>query len=111
MSPVSVIGARVPNRRKGPPVSASESAALPEGSKAKLSVVKGLRVVSDFESEMHQAHMNLAISGVHTVFVPSATEHSFVASKLIREIARFGGDVTSMVPPPVAKRLTERYGA
>lgn len=72
-------------------------------------IMKGLRAVSDFESEMHQAHMNLAISGVHTVFIPSATAHSFVASKLIREIARFGGDVTSMVPEPVAKRLAERY--
>lgn len=73
-------------------------------------IIKGLRAVSDFESEMHQAHMNLAISGVHSVFVPSATEHSFVASKLIREIARFGGDVTSMVPTPVAQRLAERFG-
>ena len=73
-------------------------------------IVKGLRAVSDFESEMHQAHMNLAISGVHTVFVPSATEHSFVASKLIREIARFGGDVTSRVPAPVNQRLAERFG-
>jgi pantetheine-phosphate adenylyltransferase len=73
-------------------------------------IMKGLRAVSDFESEMHQAHMNLAISGVHTVFIPSATEHSFVASKLIREIARFGGDVTSMVPAPVAQRLAERFG-
>jgi pantetheine-phosphate adenylyltransferase len=73
-------------------------------------IIKGLRAVSDFESEMHQAHMNLAISGVHTVFVPSATEHSFVASKLIREIARFGGDVTSMVPTPVNQRLAERFG-
>ena len=49
--------------------------------------------------------MNLAISGVHTVFIPSATNHSFVASKLIREIARLGGDVHTMVPPPVAKRI------
>lgn len=72
-------------------------------------IMKGLRAVSDFESEMHQAHMNLAISGVHTVFIPSATAHSFVASKLIREIARFGGDVSSMVPDPVAKRLAERF--
>jgi pantetheine-phosphate adenylyltransferase len=72
-------------------------------------IIKGLRAVSDFESEMHQAHMNHAISGVHTVFIPSSTTHSFVASKLIREIARFGGDVSSMVPPPVAKRLDERY--
>ena len=73
-------------------------------------IIKGLRAVSDFESELHQAHMNLAISGIHTVFIPSATNHSFVASKLIREIARFGGDVTSMVPPPVAKRIVERFG-
>ncbi len=72
-------------------------------------IVKGLRAVSDFESEMHQAHMNLAISGMHTIFIPSATTHSFVASKLIREIARFGGDVSSMVPPPVTKRLLERF--
>jgi pantetheine-phosphate adenylyltransferase len=73
-------------------------------------IVKGLRAVSDFESEMHQAHMNHAISGVHTLFIPSSSTHSFVASKLIREIARFGGDVSSMVPPPVAKRVAERFG-
>ena len=72
-------------------------------------IIKGLRAVSDFESEMHQAHMNHAISGVHTVFIPSSSTHSFVASKLIREIARFGGDVSSMVPLPVAKRVAERY--
>ena len=72
-------------------------------------IVKGLRAVSDFESELQQAQMNLAISGVHTMFIPSATTHSFIASRLIREIARFGGDVTSMVPLPVATRLAERY--
>ncbi len=72
-------------------------------------IIKGLRAVSDFESELQQAHMNKAISGVHTVLIPSATEHSFVASKWIREIARFGGDVASLVPGPVAKRLAERY--
>ena len=72
-------------------------------------IVKGLRAVSDFESELQQAQMNLAISGVHTVFLPSATTHSFVASKLIREIARFGGDVTSMVPPAVSSRLQGKY--
>jgi pantetheine-phosphate adenylyltransferase len=46
---------------------------------------------------------------VHTVFIPSATEHSFVASKWIREIARFGGDVSSMVPAPVAARLAASF--
>lgn len=72
-------------------------------------IVKGLRAVSDFESELQQAQMNLAISGVHTVFLPSATTHSFVASKLIREIATYGGDVASMVPPAVAAKLAERF--
>lgn len=74
-------------------------------------IVKGLRAVSDFESELQQAQMNKAISGVETVFIPSATAHSFVASKWIREIARFGGDVSSMVPPPVSKRLVEALRA
>jgi pantetheine-phosphate adenylyltransferase len=72
-------------------------------------LVKGLRAVSDFESELQQSQMNLAISGVHTLFIPSATEHSFVASKWIREIARFGGDVSSMVPAPVAARLAASF--
>ena len=72
-------------------------------------LVKGLRAVSDFESELQQSQMNLAISGVHTVFIPSATEHSFVASKWIREISRFGGDISTMVPPPVLARLTQMF--
>jgi pantetheine-phosphate adenylyltransferase len=73
-------------------------------------IVKGLRVVSDFESELMMAQMNHAVSGVDTLFIPCGSSHSFVASKLIREIARFGGDVTSMVPEPVSRRLKEKYG-
>lgn len=73
-------------------------------------IVKGLRAVSDFESELQMAQMNHKISGVDTLFIPSASEHSFLASKLIREIARFGGNVSDMVPPPVARRLEERFG-
>jgi pantetheine-phosphate adenylyltransferase len=72
-------------------------------------IVKGLRAVSDFENELQMAQMNHKISGVYTVFIPSASDHSFLASKLIREIARFGGDVSAMVPPPVQKRLAEKY--
>ncbi len=71
-------------------------------------IVKGLRAVSDFESELQMAQMNHKISGVDTLFIPSASSQSFLASKLIREIHRFGGDVTAMVPPAVAKRLEER---
>jgi pantetheine-phosphate adenylyltransferase len=74
-------------------------------------IIKGLRAVSDFESELQQAQMNHAVSGVHTVFIPAATTNSFIASKWIREIARFGGDVSSTVPAPVAKRLQEKYGS
>jgi pantetheine-phosphate adenylyltransferase len=73
-------------------------------------IVKGLRALSDAENEMAQAQMNLAISGVHTIFLPSASASSFLSSKLIREIARFGGDVSSMVPEPVAKRLLHKFG-
>lgn len=74
-------------------------------------VVKGLRAVSDFESELQQSQVNLAISGVHTLFIPSATAHSFVASKWVREIARFGGDVSSMVTPAVAARLASAFAS
>lgn len=73
-------------------------------------IVKGLRVVSDFESELMQAQMNHRVAGVDTLFIPATSTHSFVASKLIREIARYGGDISSMVPQAVAKRLAERVG-
>ncbi len=72
-------------------------------------IVKGLRTVSDFETEMQMAQMNLAVSGVRTIFLPATSEHSFLASKYVRDIARLGGDVTSTVPPAVAKRIQERY--
>ncbi|MEI2639904.1 MAG: pantetheine-phosphate adenylyltransferase [Microthrixaceae bacterium] len=72
-------------------------------------IVKGLRAVSDFESELQMAQMNKSISGVDTLFVPSASRNSFLASKLIREVARFGGDVTTMVPAPVAARLADKH--
>jgi pantetheine-phosphate adenylyltransferase len=64
-------------------------------------IIKGLRAVSDFENEMAQAQTNLTISGVHTLFLPSASANSYVASKYIREIARFGGDVSAMVSDAV----------
>jgi len=72
-------------------------------------IVKGLRAVSDFESELQMAQMNHAVSGVDTLFIPSASAHSFLASKLIREISRFGGDISAMVPAPVAALLQEKH--
>lgn len=70
-------------------------------------IVKGLRAVNDFESELQMAQMNHQIGDVHTVFIPSASSHSFIASKLIREISKFGGDVSSMVPKPVLAQLEQ----
>jgi len=55
------------------------------------------------------AQMNKRISGMDTLFIPTTSSHSFLASKLIREIARFGGDIESMVPrasPPVSRSAT-----
>ncbi|HSH62194.1 MAG TPA: pantetheine-phosphate adenylyltransferase [Acidimicrobiales bacterium] len=74
-------------------------------------IVKGLRATSDFDYELQMAQMNEAISGLMTVFLPSASSRSFIASSLVREIARLGGAarVSAMVPAPVAKRLEERF--
>ena len=72
-------------------------------------IIKGLRGTTDFDSEMTQAQVNLNVSGVHTLFIPSATKNSFIASKYVREIARFGGDVSSMVPECAIKRLKDKY--
>ncbi len=72
-------------------------------------IVKGLRAVSDFENELQMAQMNHALAGVQTIFIPSASKRSFVASKLIREVVRLGGDVSSMVPESVQVRLADRF--
>jgi pantetheine-phosphate adenylyltransferase len=72
-------------------------------------IVKGLRAVSDFENELQMAQMNKQLSGVETLFIPTSSAHSFIASRLLREVARFGGDVTSFVPKVVAERLQEKY--
>jgi pantetheine-phosphate adenylyltransferase len=71
-------------------------------------IIKGLRAVSDFENEMAQAQTNLTVGSVHTIFLPSASANSYMASKYIRDIARFGGDVSAMVPEAVALALKEK---
>jgi pantetheine-phosphate adenylyltransferase len=55
------------------------------------------------------AQMNQQLSGIDTFFISTSPQYSFLSSSLVREVARFGGDVSSMVPPKVAKRLTERW--
>ena len=76
---------------------------------AVTAIVKGLRAVSDFDYELQMAQLNLRLSGVDTLFMPTAAEHSFLSATLVREVASYGGDVSSMVPPAVAQRLKERF--
>ena len=71
-------------------------------------IVKGLRAVSDFDYELQMAQMNSSLVGVETVFIPTSPEYSFLASSLVKEVATFGGDVSSLVPPDVLVLLTER---
>ncbi len=74
-------------------------------------IVKGLRGVTDFEYEVQMAQTNQHVSGVFTMFLPTAPQHGFIASRFIREIAKMGGSVSDMVPPPVARRLAELFPA
>jgi pantetheine-phosphate adenylyltransferase len=74
-------------------------------------IVKGLRVASDAEAELQQAQMNKAVSGIETLFIPCSSEYSFIASKFVRDFARFGGAdrIGSMVPGPVLTKLKEKF--
>ena len=70
-------------------------------------IVRGLRAISDFESELQMAHTNRKLAPeVDTVFFMTALEHAYLSSSLVKEIAQFGGDVSRMVPPSVVRRLS-----
>jgi pantetheine-phosphate adenylyltransferase len=71
-------------------------------------IVKGLRAVSDYEFEIQMAQMNHRLSGVETLFMPTNPSWSFLSSSLVKEVARFGGDVEGLVPDEVATQLRER---
>lgn len=71
-------------------------------------IVKGLRAVSDFDYELQMAQMNASLTEVETVFVPTSPEWSFLASSLVKEVATFGGDVSSLVPDFVHEQLVAR---
>lgn len=76
-------------------------------------IVRGLRAISDFETEMQLAHNNRVLApGVDTVFFMTSVENGYVSSSLVKEIASFGGDVSSMVPAaalgPLREALTGR---
>lgn len=72
-------------------------------------IVKGLRAVTDFDYELQMAQMNSEMGGIETFFVSTSPQWSYLSSSLIKEIARFGGDVSRLVPPHVADHLSERF--
>jgi pantetheine-phosphate adenylyltransferase len=72
-------------------------------------IVKGLRAVSDFDYELQMAQMNQSLSGIDTFFLSTSPNYSFLSSSLVREVAKYGGDVSPMVPAVVATRLAERF--
>jgi pantetheine-phosphate adenylyltransferase len=71
-------------------------------------VVKGLRAVSDFDYELQMAQMNIGLAGVETLFMPTNPLYSFLSSSLVKDVAKWGGDVSAHVPEVVARRLAER---
>jgi pantetheine-phosphate adenylyltransferase len=71
-------------------------------------VVKGLRAVSDFDYELQMAQMNHGLAGVETLFMATNPLYSFLSSSLVKDVARWGGDVSAHVPEVVRRRLVER---
>jgi pantetheine-phosphate adenylyltransferase len=75
-------------------------------------VMRGLRAVSDFEYEFQMAGMNRHLDpDVETIFLTPSEEYTFVSASIVREVARFGGDVSAFVHPVVNRRLIERVAA
>jgi pantetheine-phosphate adenylyltransferase len=73
-------------------------------------VIRGLRAVSDFEFEFQMALMNRKLQGnVETIFLMPKEEYTYLSSRLVKEIARLGGDVTKFVPAPVANALRQKF--
>jgi pantetheine-phosphate adenylyltransferase len=72
-------------------------------------IVKGLRNAADFEIEQQMALTNHSVSGVRTVYLPCRMDRGFISSRFVREIARYGGAVSHLVPAPVARSLTAKF--
>jgi pantetheine-phosphate adenylyltransferase len=71
-------------------------------------IVKGLRAVSDFDYEMQMAQMNYSQAGVETLFMTTNPLYAFLSSSLVKEFAKYGGDVSGLAPEIVLDRLTSR---
>jgi pantetheine-phosphate adenylyltransferase len=74
-------------------------------------IVKGLRAISDFEYEFEMAQLNRKLDpGIESIYVIASPHYSFLSSTGVKEMATFGGDVSDLVPPPVAAAMTKRLG-
>ena len=71
-------------------------------------IVRSLRSVSDFDYEQQMAQMNYGLAGVETLFMPTNPLYSFLSSSLVKDVAKWGGDIDGVVPAPVAARLVTR---
>ncbi|CAB4730230.1 unannotated protein [freshwater metagenome] len=71
-------------------------------------IVKGLRAVTDFDYELQMSQVNLQLQEVETLFLSTAPAHSFLSSSLVKEIASYGGDVSSYIPAALLERLKDR---
>ena len=71
-------------------------------------IVKGLRAVTDFDYELQMSQINLQLQNVETLFMSTAPAHSFLSSSLVKEVASYGGDVSSYVPAVLLERLKAR---
>ncbi len=72
-------------------------------------IIKGLRAISDFDYELQMSQMNFQLKGVETFFMATKPDYSFLSSSLVKEIAKYGGDVSSWVPANVLKALKSRF--
>jgi pantetheine-phosphate adenylyltransferase len=71
-------------------------------------IVKGLRAVSDFDYELQMGQMNHSLAGIETLFMPTNPLYSYLSSSLVKEVATYGGDVSTLVPESVNRRLLDR---
>jgi pantetheine-phosphate adenylyltransferase len=72
-------------------------------------IIRGIRAISDYEYELQMALMNRRLEKeIETVFLMASEANSFVSSRLVKEVARLGGDIAGFVPAPVARRLRQR---
>jgi pantetheine-phosphate adenylyltransferase len=73
-------------------------------------LVKGVRAISDFDYELQMAQMNYGLRGIETVFIPTNPLYSFLSSSMVKDVAKWGGDISPYAPEIVQSRLIDRLG-